>query len=57
MFAHLIFDFFANHWQVLGGFHADADYSLCDSDHGNRDIITDENFFADFSRKNKHDIH
>ncbi len=57
MFAHLIFDFFANHRQVLRGFHADADYSLRNPNHGNGDIITDENFFADFSRKYKHVIH
>ena len=55
--AHLVFDFFSNHRQILGGFHADADYALRDPDHGHGDIIADKNFFPDFSRKYKHNTH
>lgn len=49
--AQLILDFFSNNRQILGSFHANPHHSLGNSDHSNGYIVSDEDFFADFSRK------
>lgn len=42
-------DFFPDHRHISRRFHADPNRSLRNTDDGDRDIISDQNFFADFS--------
>jgi hypothetical protein len=53
---HLVFDLFPHDRQILRGLDADAHYALGDSNHGYGNIVPDENFLANFSGKNEHDI-
>jgi len=48
---HLIFYFFSNYRQILGGFHANTHYPLGYPHHGYRNIVPDKDFLPDFSRK------
>ena len=48
------FDLFPDNGQFVGRLDADADDPLSDADHGHRDLVPNEDLFADFSRQNEH---